>query len=698
MTRECREYPILLSGYDRGAQPECKGGGTGRTPRKPNDQRRRPTLVLRAKIRETSRWELNPFRLGGRVKRELKPQMGRGGVVKRLFASHVGEYGSLPGGVDLIFWLVGILADDATGGRSGFIEGIFRIPRHCISALLHTRVTSPSSALKTSNCTHAAKCCDCQARCHSAATGDFVASRQIIPFSKFKEAMRSDSRGSQSCGTGGPKPVRDWFPPCAPFINEAVMISRIEDTSMADQLSRDMKAKGREGETSSNIASMGDIILAIVKGIESSFQQTEVIIVQGAESSLQNFPPKSKQGTLSPGWQQGELRTIARYNRSGHTKILNYPSLQDPDSTGSITFSHGDDPYKFGKAINTDKLHIVPKLASGQMRGDAKCVVRDEPRERSTCSDTDHPQADYESACARGCHIARRRSSLYRVACVFIRDTHSVVPTCVNNVPGEMRCGWSRDVMQGRRKREISVQNPPATGDVRRVSHMQTSERNDWERHRWTCDKCHRFCERAMRGTEQGAAWLDLALGSLFCKPALIHWITSQHDCVCACVREHSWSDPPSLPWRADSGWHKGHRHGKGGRMQGLEGALTHARLPTIPSSPSRVTNPPSPTALFRLKGRPAKFLMVIGLPSFPARSLPTSLHTHGIAGASTLVELSVTDTREVDKEKEKRTRDVMREREGKSERKGKSEREEKREREIKERKRWNEKERQEKK
>ncbi|KAJ8871642.1 hypothetical protein PR048_027969 [Dryococelus australis] len=87
------------------------------------------------------RSNINPF--STEVIYKLK--RGRGGVVARLLASHLGEPGSIPGGVAPGFSHVGIVPDDVAGRR--VFSGISRFPHPLISALLHTHLTSPSSAL-----------------------------------------------------------------------------------------------------------------------------------------------------------------------------------------------------------------------------------------------------------------------------------------------------------------------------------------------------------------------------------------------------------------------------------------------------------------------------------------------------------------------------------------------------------------------
>ncbi|KAJ8872238.1 hypothetical protein PR048_025840 [Dryococelus australis] len=70
------------------------------------------------------------------------------GVVERIRTSLLEEPGSIPSVVAPGFSQMGIVPDDATGRRP--LLGYLPLPRPCISAPLHTRLTSPSSALKTS--------------------------------------------------------------------------------------------------------------------------------------------------------------------------------------------------------------------------------------------------------------------------------------------------------------------------------------------------------------------------------------------------------------------------------------------------------------------------------------------------------------------------------------------------------------------
>ncbi|KAJ8891739.1 hypothetical protein PR048_004274 [Dryococelus australis] len=70
----------------------------------------------------------------------------RGGVVVRLLVRHLGELGSIPGGVAPLIFSCAV--PDGASGRRVF-SGISRLPRPCIPALLPTHLASPSSALKT---------------------------------------------------------------------------------------------------------------------------------------------------------------------------------------------------------------------------------------------------------------------------------------------------------------------------------------------------------------------------------------------------------------------------------------------------------------------------------------------------------------------------------------------------------------------
>ncbi|KAJ8865783.1 hypothetical protein PR048_033305 [Dryococelus australis] len=78
----------------------------------------------------------------------LNTRRGRGGLVVRLLASRLAKSCSIPDGVATGFPHVGIVPDDAAG-RPVF-SGISRFSHLCISALLHTHLAPPSSALKSS--------------------------------------------------------------------------------------------------------------------------------------------------------------------------------------------------------------------------------------------------------------------------------------------------------------------------------------------------------------------------------------------------------------------------------------------------------------------------------------------------------------------------------------------------------------------
>ncbi|KAJ8874859.1 hypothetical protein PR048_022749 [Dryococelus australis] len=70
------------------------------------------------------------------------------GVVVRQLVSYQGEPSSIPGAFATGFSHVGVVLDDVAVWR--VFSGFFCFSRLCIPALLHTHLTSPSSALKTS--------------------------------------------------------------------------------------------------------------------------------------------------------------------------------------------------------------------------------------------------------------------------------------------------------------------------------------------------------------------------------------------------------------------------------------------------------------------------------------------------------------------------------------------------------------------
>ncbi|KAJ8887553.1 hypothetical protein PR048_013769 [Dryococelus australis] len=89
-TKQFADYSQMrVKGGEYGAAPEFKGRGSGRSPRKPADQRHRPARFPHAKIRVRPHWESNPAGLGG----------SHGSVVVILLTSHHGEPSSIPGGV-----------------------------------------------------------------------------------------------------------------------------------------------------------------------------------------------------------------------------------------------------------------------------------------------------------------------------------------------------------------------------------------------------------------------------------------------------------------------------------------------------------------------------------------------------------------------------------------------------------------------
>ncbi|KAJ8876033.1 hypothetical protein PR048_023941 [Dryococelus australis] len=74
---------------------------------------------------------------------------GRGNPEARLLSSHIREPRSIPGGIASGFSHVGIVPDDVAGWR--VFSGISSFPRPLIPTSIHTHLTPPSSALKTTN-------------------------------------------------------------------------------------------------------------------------------------------------------------------------------------------------------------------------------------------------------------------------------------------------------------------------------------------------------------------------------------------------------------------------------------------------------------------------------------------------------------------------------------------------------------------
>ncbi|KAJ8891253.1 hypothetical protein PR048_010769 [Dryococelus australis] len=79
----------------------------------------------------------------------LKSQWGRGGTVVRLLASHLGESGLISGGVAPVFSHVGTVPEQCHWS-AGFLVYLPFSPVPFIPTLLHTHLTSPSSALNIS--------------------------------------------------------------------------------------------------------------------------------------------------------------------------------------------------------------------------------------------------------------------------------------------------------------------------------------------------------------------------------------------------------------------------------------------------------------------------------------------------------------------------------------------------------------------
>ncbi|KAJ8868905.1 hypothetical protein PR048_030446 [Dryococelus australis] len=81
---------------------------------------------------------------------KIKPGLPNWEAMVRLLAFHLGELGSISGGIAPGFLHIGIVPDDAAG--HSVFSGISHFPHPCILTLLHTHLTSPSSALKDLGC------------------------------------------------------------------------------------------------------------------------------------------------------------------------------------------------------------------------------------------------------------------------------------------------------------------------------------------------------------------------------------------------------------------------------------------------------------------------------------------------------------------------------------------------------------------
>ncbi|KAJ8880365.1 hypothetical protein PR048_016834 [Dryococelus australis] len=101
---------------------------------------------VRGPSKSSWRYSMEQYRM--QIVQAMFPQRGRGGVVSRLLASHLGEPGSIPIGVASGFLHVVIVPDDAADRQ--VFSGISRFPRACIPVRLQTHLASPPSALKTS--------------------------------------------------------------------------------------------------------------------------------------------------------------------------------------------------------------------------------------------------------------------------------------------------------------------------------------------------------------------------------------------------------------------------------------------------------------------------------------------------------------------------------------------------------------------
>ncbi|KAJ8875329.1 hypothetical protein PR048_023224 [Dryococelus australis] len=125
---------------NNGAAPECRGGEKWEIPEKTHRPAASLDTIPTCENPVVARPGIeSPFALVG------DEQRGRGGVVVRPLASHLGEPGSIPGGVAPAPSHAGIVPDNTVvvGGSSR------RSPVFPMPPIFHTHPTSPSPALKT---------------------------------------------------------------------------------------------------------------------------------------------------------------------------------------------------------------------------------------------------------------------------------------------------------------------------------------------------------------------------------------------------------------------------------------------------------------------------------------------------------------------------------------------------------------------
>ncbi|KAJ8883173.1 hypothetical protein PR048_015013 [Dryococelus australis] len=145
-----RTFQIKASGYKRRAWPPSRQLLNGRVSAidDQREEKRAAKEVTRGRkvcVCEHQRSEKYDCRLDYWTVCPFTDCGVRGGVVDRLLASHLGEPGSIPGGVSPGFYYVGIKPDDADGRRA--FLGIYRFPHPFIPALLHTYLASSAQTI-----------------------------------------------------------------------------------------------------------------------------------------------------------------------------------------------------------------------------------------------------------------------------------------------------------------------------------------------------------------------------------------------------------------------------------------------------------------------------------------------------------------------------------------------------------------------
>ncbi|KAJ8874584.1 hypothetical protein PR048_025450 [Dryococelus australis] len=183
-----------------------------------------------------------------------------------------GEPGSISGGVALVFSHVGIVPDDATCRR--VFSGISRFPRPIISALLHTHLASPSSALKDPDDGAALECRVGGSGSSPRKPAGERHRQARFPLAKVRERARRGSSPDRLAGrrlNGGSFTTR-WQPSLLTFLDSAALPRRWAPAE-----------EGTASEHSNSLCSSSSPLLKMLSRTEdtvSCLRQTSLEYVQ----------------------------------------------------------------------------------------------------------------------------------------------------------------------------------------------------------------------------------------------------------------------------------------------------------------------------------------------------------------------------------------------------------------------------------